>query len=387
MKKIIFTLLLALISNFSVLLAQNTFTGEFIYGGLLRDYRIYVPALYNPANPVPLVLNMHGFGSNNVEQEFYGSFYAIADTANFLILLPNGTLNANNQRYFNCFQAPGVGVDDLGYINALLDTISAKYNIDANRIYSTGMSNGGFMSYDLACNLSSRITAIASVTGSMIESHLAACQPSHPMPVMEIHGTADGTVPYTGGTVATFVPIPDLVNFWANFNHCTTPATITAVPNLSAGDMCTAEKQLFSDGYNHTQVVHYKITDGGHTWPGSFFTIGVTNGDINASVEIWRFFRKYTLNGLTTAAPEVNKLPLQAEIYPNPADQFLEIKFADNAAQHSIQVFDAMGKLVFSELKNNDLIAKININTWQSGAYIVRIQEGKRVESQRFVKG
>jgi polyhydroxybutyrate depolymerase len=386
MKKFIFTLFITLISTFSVLSAQNTFTGEFTFEGLLRDYRIYVPALYNPANPVPLVINMHGFGSNNVEQEFYGSFYAIADTANFLILLPNGTLNASNQRYFNCFQAPGVGIDDIGYINALLDTISAKYNVNPDRIYSTGMSNGGFMSYDLACNLSSRITAIASVTGSMIESHLAACQPSHPMPVMEIHGTADATVPYTGGTAATFVPIPDLVDFWANFNHCTTPAVITAVPNISTGDNCTAEKQVFLDGDNGTTVEHFKIIGGGHTWPGSFFTIGVTNGDINASVQIWRFFRRYTLTQLTTAASEVSKEAFEALIYPNPADQFLEIKFTNNVTQRNIQVFDALGKSVFSESKNNDLVAKINLNTWKSGIYFVRIQEGNRVDSQRFIK-
>jgi polyhydroxybutyrate depolymerase len=387
MKKIIFTLLiLPIFALFTSISAQNTVTGSFTFDGLVRDYRLYVPPSYNASTPFPVIINNHGFGSDNAQQEFYGNFSAIADTANFLILLPNGTFNPTNQRYFNNFQAPGVGVDDVGFINALLDTIITKYNVDQNRVYSTGMSNGGFMSYDLACKLGHRIAAIASVTGSMVESHLADCQPSHPMPVMEIHGTVDATVPYTGGTAVNFVPITDLVDFWVNFNNCTTPATITAVPNINTADMCTAEKQVFSNGDFGANVEHFRIIGGTHSWPGAVFPIGVTNYDINASVEIWRFFKRYTLSSLISA-PEVDKMQLNAEIYPNPAEAFLEIKFATNENQRSIQVFDMLGKLVFSELKNNDLIAKININTWKSGAYIVRIQEGKQISSQRFVKG
>jgi polyhydroxybutyrate depolymerase len=382
MKKIFFIFFIAIIAQ--SITAQNTYTGEFMYGGLLRDYRLYVPPTYNPSTPIPLVLNIHGFTSNNLQQEFYGNFANVADTANFLVLLPNGSLNAANQRYFNCFQAPGVGVDDVGFINALLDTIAAKYNVDANRIYSTGMSNGGFMSYDLACNLSSRITAIASVTGSMIESHKAICQPSHPIPVLEIHGTIDVTVPYEGGTIATFVPIPDLMNFWANFNQCNPTATVTNLPNTNLGDNSSVEKQVFSGGNNGTTVEHLKIIGGAHTWPGAFFIIDITNGDINASVEIWRFFRRYTLAQLTSAS-EAAKTDLNALIYPNPADSFLEIKFLDNN-KRSIQVFDALGKMVYSNVNNNDLFAKININQWQSGAYVVRVQEGNKVDSQRIIK-
>jgi polyhydroxybutyrate depolymerase len=387
MKKLIITLLiLPIFAIFTSISAQNTVSGSFTFGGLVREYRLYVPPSYNGSTSFPVIINNHGYGSNNAQQEFYGNFSAIADTANFLVLLPNGTIGPDNQRYFNNFQQPGVGVDDVGFINALLDTIITKYNVDQNRIYSTGMSNGGFMSYDLACQLSHRIAAIASVTGSMVESHLAACQPSHPMPVMEIHGTMDATVPYTGGTAVNFVPIPELMQYWADYNNCNVVLPNLTLPNYSVTDNCTVELQLFPNGDYGSSVEHFKIIGGGHSWPGAVLPIGVTNYDINASVEIWRFFKRFTLSSLTSA-PEVQNMQLNAEIYPNPAETYLEIKFATNENQRTIQVFDMLGKLVYSEIKNNDLIAKINVNNWKSGAYFVRVQEGKRVSSQRFVKG
>ncbi|HPI09028.1 MAG TPA: PHB depolymerase family esterase, partial [Saprospiraceae bacterium] len=174
--------------------AQTTLTGTIQSGGLTREYRLYKPAVYNGSTAVPLVINMHGYSSNNLEQEFYGDFRGIADTANFLIVHPNGTLDNQGQRFWNAF-GTGSNVDDVGFISDLIDTLSAAYNIDPQRIYATGMSNGGFMSYSLACELNERIAAIASVTGSMAPIKLASCNPQRPVPVMEIHGTADGVVP------------------------------------------------------------------------------------------------------------------------------------------------------------------------------------------------
>lgn len=174
---------------------------------------MYKPAAYTGTTPVPLVLNLHGYTSSNFEQLFYGDFRAIADTANFLIVLPNGTLDAQGKRFWNTFGTNST-VDDVAFISHLLDTLQATYNIDKQRIYSTGMSNGGFLSYSLACELNQRITAIASVTGSMIESKVIACKPTRPVPVMEIHGTADATVPYNGSPVSGFVGIPTLVAVW-----------------------------------------------------------------------------------------------------------------------------------------------------------------------------
>lgn len=177
-------------------ITQNTILGSFMHGGLQRAYRVYVPPAYNPTLSAPLIINLHGYGSNNIEQELYTNFKPIADTAGFIIVHPNGTPDFSNTLHWNTFGTSTV--DDVGFLSALIDTLSTQLNINQSRVYATGMSNGGFMSFQLACQLGNRIAAIASVTGTMTVTNLGTCQPARPLPVMQIHGTADATVPYLG---------------------------------------------------------------------------------------------------------------------------------------------------------------------------------------------
>ena len=192
-----FCLLFLLLLQVFVTVAQQTIEDTIMYDGRMRTFILYVPESYQADVPAPLVLNFHGYTSNNLEQMFYGDFRPIADTAGFLIVHPMGTVDLLGNTHWNVGWGSST-VDDVGFTNALLDTLSAEYNINQDRIYSTGMSNGGFMSYRLACELSNRIAAIASVTGAMTINTPSTCSPEHPMPVMEIHGTADSTVPYNG---------------------------------------------------------------------------------------------------------------------------------------------------------------------------------------------
>ena len=292
MKKL-FTLLIC----FPILtLAQQTINGSITHNGLERDYILYVPDLYSSGTSVPLVFNFHGHTSNANEQMWYGDFRPIADTAGFIIVHPNGTLDNSGISHWNVGWG-GSTVDDIGFTESLIDNLSATYNIDNNRIYSTGMSNGGFMSYQLACELSDRIAAIASVTGSMNTNWFNSCSPNHQIPIMEIHGTTDGTVPYTS--------IPSILDFWTNFNNCNNTPIITSIPNTNTNDGCTAEHQIWKDGSNGSIVEHYKIINGGHTWPGAIFPNGTTNQDINASVKIWEFFNKYDINGLISTSTAI----------------------------------------------------------------------------------
>jgi polyhydroxybutyrate depolymerase len=356
--------------------AQNTISGTLVSGGLTREFILYVPAAYTGNIAVPLVFNLHGYTSNNLEQLFYADFRPIADTANFLMVLPNGTLDAQGNRFWNTFLGNS-NVDDVGYMRDLLNYLQANYNIDANRVYSTGMSNGGFLSYSLACEMNDRITAIASVTGSMIQSKLNACNPQRPVPVMEIHGTADNTVPYNGLPAGTFVSIPSLLNAWVGFNNCDPTPTITQVPNTNTTDGCTAERQVYSGGEKGSTVEHYKINAGGHTWPGSAFVIGVTNLDINACKEIWRFFRQYQLDQLSaTNAPEI--LAENWSAYPNPTQDHLVLESEDARAVQGGQVFDALGRLQ-QTLAPGATGGRILLETgnWAAGMYWVVIkQEG-----------
>ena len=355
-----------------ITLAQQTINGSITHDGLTRTYILYVPASYSPGTPVPLVFNFHGYTSNSNDQMLYADFRPIADTANFILVHPMGTLDGSNQPYWNA--GFGGTVDDLGFTSALIDSISADYSINPNRIYSTGMSNGGIMSYYLACELSNRFAAIASVTGTMITGSQLTCSAQHPTPVMEIHGTADATVPYTGNT--TMIAIPNVLNYWVNYNNCSTTPTVTPVTNTSTTDGCTAEHSIWTGGDNGVEVEHYKIIGGGHTWPGAPIAIGVTNYDINASKLIWIFFSKYDLNG-AIGPVGVNEIQGQKlTVYPNPTSDFLTIEGVEDLS--SIEVFSMTGRKVDCGFENS----KIDIRSLDNGVYFLSL-DGNVI---RFVK-
>ncbi|MBL4624255.1 MAG: hypothetical protein JKY42_03830, partial [Flavobacteriales bacterium] len=135
-----------------VLFAQQTIIDTISHDGIERTFTLYVPAIYSPGNSTPLVINFHGYTSNMASQMSYGDFRDIADTAGFIIVHPMGTLDGSGQTYWN--SGWGGTVDDIGFTAALIDSISIAYTINQDRVYSTGTSNGGFMSYTLACSLS-----------------------------------------------------------------------------------------------------------------------------------------------------------------------------------------------------------------------------------------
>ena len=304
MKKLIF--LIICIPIFA--LSQQTINSSIIHANLQRDYILYVPAMYNASNPTPLLFNFHGYTSNASDQMWYGDFRSIADTAGFIIAHPMGTLDNSGNTHFNVGWG-GSSVDDIGFTSALIDSISAAYSINLNRVYSTGMSNGGYFSYHLACNLSTKIAAIASVTGTMSQFTYNNCNPQHPVPVMEIHGTADATVPYNG-----LLSIPDVMDYWVIYNQCDTQSVITQIPNINIIDGSTVEHYVWKNGLNGVDVEHYKIIDGAHTWPGAPFALGTTNYDIDASTEIWRFFSKYDINGLINSSTFVAEIEFAGRI-------------------------------------------------------------------------
>ena len=361
--------------------AQVTVVDSIFSGGMYRNYRIYIPAIYTGATARPLIINMHGYTSNALQQQFYSNFEPIADTANFLMVYPNGTFSGGSQ-FWNA-GISSVGVNDISFLSNLIDSLKAQYNIDLNRVYATGMSNGGFMSHTLACELSNRITAIASVTGSIfITQYGTNCHPTRPVPVMQIHGTADGTVPYIGNS--TMEPIDSVVNYWVKKNNCSLIPTTSAVPNISLTDGCTADHFVYFGGTLGSTVEHYRVNGGAHTWPGAPFSIGVTNQDFSASKEIWRFFRPFKLNSLTSIN-EVDQQNLNFSLFPNPTTNLLQFKYDGyNQQLVNIEIVDIYGKIVLSENHNSNNIQVGQLNT---GLYFITITEnGKRIAKQKFVK-
>lgn len=374
MKQIFFVL--ALLMSAQITFSQ-TLEKQLTHDGLQRDYRLYVPAIYDGSESVPVVLNLHGYTSNALQQELYSNFNPIADTANFILVIPDGTRDASNTTFWNAFGSPTETVDDIGFLSALIDTIALDYNIDMNRVYSTGMSNGGFMSYRLACALSSRIAAIASVTGAMVNPAFLPCNASHPTPVMQIHGTADPTVPYTGSTGVLGAEAS--TSYWVDYNNCNPTPVETAVPNISQTDLCTADHFVYSGGDAGSTVELYRVNGGGHTWPGAPIDIGVTNHDFSASVEIWRFFSQYRLNELVGVNEYENESSFV--VFPNPSESTFTIRF-ETTENRTIQIHNAVGQLVRTVTANANAF---ELNLTEVGIYLLTVNSNEGMFTKKLI--
>jgi len=308
---------------------------------------------------------------------WYGDFRAIADTAGFLIVHPQGTLDGTGTTHFNVGWG-GSSTDDVGFTDVLIDSIAADYNIDLDRIYSTGMSNGGFMSFLLACELSNRFAAVASVTGSITPGKLATCSPQHPTPIMQIHGDNDGTVPYTGG-FGWSESISNVVSYWTGYNNCTTAPIVTNVPDVTVSDGSTVEHYLYEDGDNCVVVEHYKIINGEHTWPGSFITLPGTNYDIDASEKIWGFFSKYDINGeigCVIGIDETINEHIDFELFPNPTSGKVQLDFSASGTK-TISIRNTMGALI-RDYSTNKKNLTISCEGWKNGLYMVRVTDDEQ---------
>jgi polyhydroxybutyrate depolymerase len=341
---------------------------------MVRSYRLYVPPSYQPGRPAPLLFNLHGYGSTSLSQEQSGDFRAIADTAGFLIVHPNGTIDpGTSYQYWNVWNQAG-GPDDTAFLAALADTLARRYTLDPDRLYSAGYSNGGFMSYELACHLSARVAAVASVCGSMATVHFGTCRPAHPTPVMEIHGTGDTNVIYNGGS--WFVPVPAVLDYWVQANSCLAMPTVTVVPDTDPTDHSTAEHSVWR-GYRVGAVVeHFRIVNGGHVWPGGPpSSTDVVNRDISASQEIWRFLRRYRLSQLALAPPAVTVL----RAYPNPATgaEQLLVQAGTSLRPEQLRVCNALGQhLLVQAAAGPDGTVRVETSQWAPGVYVLYVRSG-----------
>ena len=318
--------------------AQQTINASITHDGIERDYILYVPEIYDGSTAVPLVLNFHGFGSSASQQMFYGDFRDIADTEGFLLVHPEGTTLIGNQFWNVGFPGLSSTIDDVGFTEALIDELATLYTIDLDRVYATGMSNGGFMSFLLACQLSEKIAAVASVTGSMTQDTFDDCNAQLPTPVLQIHGTEDDVVSYNENNLS--LPIPDVISYWVDHNNCETTPTTTTLPDVDVSDGSTIEYSVYEDGDNGITTEHMKVIGGGHTWPGSVLNTAGTNQDIDASLEIWLFFSRYDINGLLSTDDYENR---HVSIYPNPTQSKINLSLNYSKEVH-YKLFSPLGK-------------------------------------------
>jgi len=270
-----------------------------------HSYRLYVPGAAIDAGAVPLVLSLHGGGMTADEHDDFTGLRAKAAVEGFALLSPNGTSLSWNAGSC-CAPSTTLRIDHVAVIDAMLDDAETVFTVDADRVFATGHSNGGMMVYRLACELSDRIAAIASNAAVMMDRNLDAnppaevyaCQPTRPVPVLQIHGLADRCAPFEGGVSAgraggTRAPASDGIDFWAQNNRC---ALAPLLPTYSAGTARCETHSLCQDGAN---VELCTIEGGGHVWPGNGIVPaagdvcgGTNNDDLVANDRIWNFFSR-----------------------------------------------------------------------------------------------
>jgi polyhydroxybutyrate depolymerase len=194
-----------------------------------RPFDVFVPSSYDADTPMPLVVLLHGLGASGAIQEAYFQFQPLAEQRGFLYVHPDGTLNVINRLSWNATNACcgfGASVDDSAYLTALVQNVQANYNVDPKRIFFAGHSNGGFMSYRMACDHADMVAAIASLAGATWDD-TTKCDPSEPVSVLQIHGTADGTISFEGGQFVgnRYPSAQQTVETWAGYNDCAEPAS------------------------------------------------------------------------------------------------------------------------------------------------------------------
>lgn len=200
-----------------------------------RPVTVHVPPGYVAGVAAPLVILLHGYSASGALQDLYFGFTALSDARGFLYAHPDGLVDAEGQRYWNatdaCCDFGGTNVDDSAYLSSLITRIQARYTVDPKRVFVVGHSNGGFMSYRMACDHSDQIAAIASLAGAMF-SDVAKCAAASPVSVLEIHGTADTDVVYEGAESdgRAYPGAKATVATWATLDGCNGAADTSASP-------------------------------------------------------------------------------------------------------------------------------------------------------------
>ena len=269
---------------------SNTNARTMVHDGINREYVLYIPSSYNGTSAVPLMLVFHGFGGTasefmNGSMDGNSDMRPLAESDTFILVYPQGSCSDGSSHWNPC---PTGGdnkstADDVGFVESMISEISSEYNVNMERIYAAGYSNGGMMAYGLANYKSDLIAAVASVSGSMLD---CPGPTSHPMPIVHLHGTSDDVIPYNGSS--DWSSAESTLDYWINFNNTTTNPTVSTD---NSGGM-TIEHYEYSQGDSSVSVEHYKYIGGEHVWFSSNF-----QGQ-NTSELVWNFVSRYDINGL-----------------------------------------------------------------------------------------
>jgi polyhydroxybutyrate depolymerase len=253
-------------------------------GSSTREYIIHIPTSYNANNPTPLLINFHGFGGTAAG--FIGeagNLNTIANNNNFLVAYPQGVERSKGDAEWD----PGdngstnINDNDIYFTDQLIADISNEFNVDANKIYASGYSNGGMMAYGLACKKADQIAAVGIMSGTMLADN--TCNTNEYTSIINFHGTNDGVLPYNGNQ--DFQSVPDVVNFWLGHNNIPVASKVSTQLNNGGVD-----RDVYSGGSGNTAYHLYKVNGGDHIW----FTNNIDGQNPNQI--LWDFLSAYSLN-------------------------------------------------------------------------------------------
>ena len=274
-------------------IAPGTSATQMLFsGGMLRFYLLHIPRGYQSTVGQPLVLNFHGHSSNALQQRSRTGFSALADRHDVIVAYPQGVVGPDLHTGWDTGPRRNPSTNDVLFVSALLQHLQANWCVNPHRIYATGFSNGGGMTNVLACKMAGSFAAFAAVSGAF-PAVPGGCHPARPVPFMELHGTADTTVPYTGSLAKGYPPIALWLRQWAQRDDCTSGPTIFYKQANVIGEK-------WSGCRDDVTIIHYIIGGMGHMWPRHMVMrtpAHTTTPD--ATALIWTFFQDYSLPPLS----------------------------------------------------------------------------------------
>tara|TARA_Y100000287_G_scaffold167092_1_gene150161 strand:+ start:717 stop:1673 length:957 start_codon:yes stop_codon:yes gene_type:complete len=273
------------------------------HNGLNREYLLYIPPNIDNRENLPVIFNFHGY-LGQAEQFFNQTdLVEIANNNSVVLVYPQGSDLPVGASHWNAAPSSSSSTsfvnksstDDIGFFKALLDEINQNNIIDLNRVYVIGYSNGGMFSYFLACNTENIIAAVGDVAGTMLNETFNSCNPSSPIPILKIHGTSDRVVSYNGYDEGEFKSVEEVLDFWKSNNKSNNNESIENLGSTSVYSEfyntsvnVNFEKYTFDSDENNSEIVHYKIINGGHWWDYS------SDKHLKTSTILWDFFSKHS---------------------------------------------------------------------------------------------
>ena len=366
MKKVLLQItLLLLVSNLSF--GQTNVYDSIYVGGRWRTYLTHLPTGYNASTNYPLVLAFHGGSPLGYQSiQFQSGLSQKADTSNFIVVYPEGVKVAGNRTWNAggcCAPATTLNIDDVGFVNSLLNNLFSTRPIDTTRVYATGFSNGSLLCYRLANQLTHRFAAIAPVAGDLM---YYPWNPSRAIPIISFHSYLDLNVKYFGGvtvgsTGTYFPPQDSMFNIFSSNYNCTILKD-TLYHNVSQYDHFK-----YSNCSCNSIIEQYVSYDGEHSWPGGQATGGVTvSNQFSATYLMWQFFQNYTTSCITTGINDIsitnNLLP-----YPNPFIDNIHIQNLTGTEYFTL--YNSQGQTLWYG-KN---IEKENFSSLSNGLYLLKI--------------